>query len=136
MEQKKTKHLKQFFRYNVVALLATTFDFSLFIIFTDIFQIWYVPSTFISAVVGGIVAFFLERNWTFVSKNGKISQQAIKYLIVWAMSIVLNTIGLYLIVEYFNIDTVISKLIVSATINIGFNFLMHNLFVFKQKNNR
>ena len=133
MEQKKTRHLKQFFRYNIVALLATTLDFSLFIILSDIFQIWYVLSTFISAFIGGIVSFFLERNWTFVSKDGKISHQAIKYLIVWAMSIVLNTIGLYLIVEYFNIDTVISKLIVSATVGIGFNFLMHNLFVFKTK---
>jgi len=132
----KKKNLKQFFRYNVVALLATTLDFSLFIILSDIFQIWYVLSTFISAFIGGVVAFFLERNWTFVSKEGKISHQAIKYLLVWTMSIVLNTIGLYLIVEYFNIDTVISKLIVSATVGIGFNFLMHNLFVFKQKNNK
>ncbi len=129
----KKKNLKQFFRYNIVALLATTLDFSLFIILSDIFQIWYVLSTFISAFIGGVVSFFLERNWTFVSKDGKISHQAIKYLIVWAMSIVLNTIGLYFIVEYFNIDTVISKVIVSASVGICFNFFMHNLFVFKQK---
>jgi len=133
MEQKKTKHLKQFFRYNVVALLATTLDFSLFIIFTDVFQIWYVLSTFISAVIGGVVAFFLERNWTFVSKDGKISHQAFKYLIVWVMSILLNTAGLYLIIEYINIDPVISKVIVSITVGISFNFLMHNFFIFKQK---
>ena len=134
MNQKK--NLKQFFRYNVVALLATTLDFSLFIILSDIFQIWYVLSTFISAFIGGVVAFFLERNWTFVSKNGKITHQAIKYLIVWAISILLNTVGLYLFVEYFNIDTVISKVIVSVTVGICFNFLMHNHFVFKQKNNK
>jgi len=133
MEQKKTKHLKQFFRYNVVALLATSLDFSLFIVFTDIFQFWYLPSTFISAVIGGVVAFFLERNWTFVNKDGKISHQAIKYLLVWIMSILLNTVGLYLIVEYLNINQVISKIIVSITVGISFNFLMHNFFVFKQK---
>ncbi len=130
MSQKKAKHLKRFFRYNVVALFATTLDFSLFIIFTDIFQIWYVASTFISAIVGGIVAFFLERNWAFVSKDGKLSSQAIKYLIVWIMSILLNTLGLYLIVEYINIDQVISKVIISVIVGIGFNFLMHSFFVF------
>jgi len=130
MSQKKAKHLKRFFRYNVVALLATTTDFSLFIIFTDIFQIWYVASTFVSAIIGGIMAFFLERNWTFVSKDGKLSSQAIKYLIVWIISILLNTMGLYLIVEYINIDQVISKVIVSVIVGIGFNFLMHNFFVF------
>ncbi len=131
MNQKK--NLKQFFRYNVVALFATTLDFSLFIILSDIFQIWYVLSTFISAFIGGVVAFFLERNWTFVSKDGKISHQAIKYLIVWIISILLNTSGLYLIVEYTNIEQVISKVIVSVTVGIGFNFLTHNLLVFKQK---
>jgi len=131
MEQKETKHLKQFFRYNVVALFATTLDFSLFIILSDIFQIWYVLSTFISAFIGGVVAFFLERNWTFVSKDGKISHQAIKYIIVWIISILLNTSGLYLIVEYTNIEQVISKVIVSVTVGIGFNFLTHNLLVFK-----
>jgi len=131
MNQKK--NLKQFFRYNVVALFATTLDFSLFIILSDIFQIWYVLSTFISAFIGGVVAFFLERNWTFVSKDGKISHQAIKYLIVWIISILLNTSGLYIIVEYTNIEQVISKVIVSVTVGIGFNFLTHNLLVFKQK---
>jgi putative flippase GtrA len=131
MSLKKAEHLKRFFRYNIVALLATTLDFSLFIIFTDIFQIWYVASTFASAIIGGSVAFFLERNWTFVSKDGKFSLQAIKYLIVWIISILLNTLGLYLMVEYTNIDQVISKVIVSVTVGIGFNFLMHNFFVFK-----
>jgi len=97
MTQKKVKYFKKFFKYNIVALLATTLDFSLFIIFTDIFQIWYVASTFVSAIIGGVVAFFLERNWTFVSKDGKLSLQAIKYLIVWIISILLNTLGLYLI---------------------------------------
>ena len=129
----KKKNLKQFFRYNVVALFATTLDFSLFIILSDIFQIWYVLSTFISAFIGGVVAFFLERNWTFVSKDGKISHQAIKYLIVWIISILLNTSGLYIIVECTNIEQVISKVIVSVTVGIGFNFLTHNLLVFKQK---
>ena len=132
MSQKKAKHLKRFFRYNVVALLATTLDFSLFIIFTDIFQIWYVASTFVSAIIGGVVAFFLERNWTFVSKDGKLSLQAIKYLIVWIISILLNTLGLFLLVEYTNIDQLISKVIISIIVGIGFNFLMHNFFVFKQ----
>ncbi len=130
MSQKKAKHLKRFFRYNVVALFATTIDFSLFIIFTQIFQFWYVAATFISAIIGGIVAFFLERNWTFVSKDGKLSHQAIKYLIVWGISVMLNTIGLFLIVKYINIDQVISKVIISVIVGIGFNFLMHNFFVF------
>jgi len=133
MLQKKAKHLKRFLRYNVVALLATTLDFSLFIIFTDIFQIWYVTSTFISAIIGGVVAFFLERNWTFVSKDDKLSHQAILYLIVWGISILLNTLGLYLIVEYINIDQVISKVVISVAVGIGFNFLMHNFLVFKQQ---
>jgi len=128
--QKKHKNLKLFFRYNVVALLATILDFLLFIVFTDIFQIWYVASTFISTICGGIVAFVLNRNWAFLGKSGKIGNQASRYLIVWMGSILLNTVGLYLIVESIDMGSVVSKIIVSVIVGIGYNFLMNKYFVF------
>ena len=127
----KPKTITTFFRYNVVAILATIIDFLIFILLSEIIGIWYVASTFISAICGGIAAFIFNRNWAFMGKAGKISYQALKYLTVWGGSILLNTLGLYLIVENTDLGGVVSKIIVSVIVGIGYNFLMNKYFVFK-----
>ncbi|MCF6171111.1 MAG: GtrA family protein [Bacteroidales bacterium] len=128
----KPKILTSFFRYNVVAILATIVDFLIFVFLTEVFELWYVAATFISAVSGGIAAFILNRNWAFMSREGHLSQQAKKYFLVWGSSILLNTAGLYLLVENTNIDAIISKIIVSVIVGLGFNFLMNRFFVFNK----
>ena len=127
----KPKIITTFFRYNIVAILATIIDFLIFILLSEIFGIWYVASTFISAICGGIAAFVLNRNWAFMGKDGKLSNQATKYLVVWGGSILLNTLGLYLIVESIDIGSVISKIIVSAIVGIGYNFFMNKYLIFR-----
>ncbi len=127
----KPKALTSFFRYNVVALVATAIDFLLFILLSQVLNVWYVLATFISAVSGGIIAFVLKRNWAFVSKDKRMSSQAIKYIPVWVGSILLNTWGLYLMVEHTNLEHVIAKVIVAIVVGIGFNYVLYKYFVFK-----
>jgi putative flippase GtrA len=114
-----------------VAIVATSVDFAVFILFTEALEIWYLLSAVIGAVSGGITAFVMERNWTFMKTDGKVSVQSIKYILVWSVSIFLNTAGLYLLVEFFNCRYIISKIIVAIIVGIGFNFLTHKYFVFK-----
>ena len=129
--KKKPKTIILFFRYYVVAVLATITDFLVFIILSEIISFWYVSSTFISTICGGIIAFLLNRNWTFMGKDGKLSIQAIKYFIVWGGSILLNTLGIYLIVENTSIEEITSKIIISIIVGVGYNFFMNKYFVFK-----
>lgn len=126
----KPKILTSFLRYNVSAILATITDFLVFVILIKIFGIWYIVATIFSALSGGIIAFVLNRNWAFISKSGKISRQAIRYFIVWGGSILLNTVGLFILVESTNINEIISKIIISVAVGFGFNFLMYKYFVF------
>ncbi len=127
----KPKILTAFFRYNMVAILATIVDFLVFILLTEVFEVWYVVATFTGAISGGITAFILNRNWAFMGRDGRLSRQAKKYLLVWGSSILLNTYGLYLLVENTNIDEVVSKIMISVLVGLGFNFLMNKFFVFK-----
>jgi len=127
----KPKIITAFIRYNIVAVLATVVDFLVFILLSEVFEVWYVVATFISAISGGIAAFILNRNWAFMSRDGHLSQQAKKYFLVWGSSILLNTSGLFLLVENTNINEIISKIIVSVIVGLGFNFLMNKFFVFK-----
>jgi len=123
--------LFSFIKYNIVSLLATALDFTVFVILTKLLGLWYVLAAAISAVSGGTLAFWFNRNWVFDSKTGKIKNQAVKYLSVWISSIFLNTIGIFLVVDKFHLDEVTAKILVSILVGVFFNFLMNKYYVFK-----
>ncbi|HAH57258.1 MAG TPA: GtrA family protein, partial [Bacteroidales bacterium] len=78
-----------------------------------------------------IVSFIIERNWAFRKRSGNIYLQSLKYSAVWVTSILLNITGLFLLVEYFHIHYILSKVIVAVVVGMGFNFLTHRYFIFK-----
>jgi putative flippase GtrA len=114
-----------------VALVATAIDFTVLIGLTEMLNMWYLFSAIISALLGGITGFVLERNWVFMKKDGKLTVQSTRYLLIWMVSIVLNTGFLYLMVDLFGYQYIVSKVIVSVLVGIGFNFLMHKYYIFK-----
>jgi len=118
-------------KYNTVAIIATAVDYSLFLILSALFHVWYLFASFTGLIMGGVTAFVLQRNWTFKKKDGKLSKQVVRYFFVWATSIILNMAGLYLAVEFAGIQSIIAKVAVSIIVGIGFNFLMNKYFVFK-----
>lgn len=122
--------LTSFFRYCLVALLATAVDFIVLIFLTEILQFWYLFSAFAGSVAGGGVGFVLARNWAFLKQDRKLSFQALKYGIVLAASTILNIVGLYLIVEFAGYQYIISRIIAAIIIGVGFNFSMNRYFVF------
>ncbi len=128
---KKINAIKTFFRYNIVAGIATAIDFTLLIFFTEVAGFWYLLSTIIGAIGGGVTAFILERNWTFKSKDGKVSVQAIKYFFIWISSILLNVAGMYLFVDLIEIQYIYSKIIVAVMVGVGFNFVTHKYYIFR-----
>jgi len=127
----KPNIIKLFLRYNVVAIIATVVDFCVFVLLNNVLNFWYVGATFTSAVIGGVTAFTLNRNWVFNSIDKKIKFQIAKYILVWGGSIFLNTYGLYLFVENTNISVIISKIIITVFVGISYNFLMSKFFIFK-----
>lgn len=127
----KPNALTTFFRYNIVAGFATAVDFAILIMFTEVLGIWYVISASIGAVAGGITAFIFQRNWAFMKKDGKLSVQAVKYLLVWIVSILLNVAGVFILVDFLGYQYILSKVIVAVIIGIGFNFIMQKYFIFR-----
>ena len=127
----KPNILTSFLKYNTVAIIATGVDFGVFVLLNNILNFWYVGATFTSAVIGGTTAFILNRNWVFKSIDKKINFQILKYILVWVGSVFINTYGLYLLVENTNVSEIISKVIVTVSVGISYNFLMSKFFIFK-----
>ena len=129
---KEPKILTSFYRYNIIAVIATITDFLVFIFLTEAVGMWYVAATMISVFTGGAVAFIFNRNWVFIRKDGKLTGQSVRYFMVWGGSIFLNTTGLYLMVEYTHLTEIVAKVFVSVIVGAGFNFLMNRYFVFRK----
>ncbi|GAB1418137.1 MAG: GtrA family protein [Bacteroidales bacterium] len=131
MKTTKPSGFASFVRYSIVAGIATATDFLVLVLFTEVFKLWYMFSAITGAVTGGVVSFLLERNWAFCEKQGNLFKQTYKYTAIWIASILLNTTGLFLLVEFAHIYYILSKVIVSVMIGIGFNFFTHKYFIFK-----
>ncbi len=131
-EKTRPGTILSFIRSQLAAFLATVADFLIVILLTEVFGIWYVISNAIGAFVGTVVSFLLGRYWVFVSVQRKIQHQAFRYILVSAGSLILNTLGVYLLTENSSLNYIYSKMIISLIVGIGFNFVLHKKFVFKE----
>ncbi len=128
----KVPLITSFLRYNVSASTASICDFLMLVFCSEILGIYYVISTFLGASTGATIAFVLGRNWTFISKDGKVSSQGLRFLFVVGGSIMLNTLGVWLFTEYFQVPHyTISKVMVAVMVGVFYNFPMQRYFVFK-----
>jgi putative flippase GtrA len=123
-----------FVKAQLSSITATAIDFLFTHFFTESLGIWYVLSTSMGTIFGGFVNFSLGRYWVFNAKNNKKINQAKRYIVIWFGSLFLNTLGVFLFTELFHIHYLLSKLLVSITVSVSFNYYFQKSFVFKVKN--
>ena len=121
-----------FLRYNASAYTASFCDYLIFLLLrSEYVGIYYPIAKFIGSCVGATIAFILGRNWTFKNKDVIITKQSIRFGAVVAGSILLNTVGTYLVTEGFHIDEKYSAIIVAIFVGVSYNFPMQRYFVFR-----
>ncbi len=127
----KKGFLKVFAKSQIASLIGSAVDFVVMILCTEVLGIYYVISRAIGAAVGAVVNFMLNRHWTWRVSNKKLGPQAFKYGLTATGSLILNTLGVWLCTEFIGLDYKISWLVVSLIVGIGFNFVLHKIYVFK-----
>ena len=120
-------------RSQIASLVATVVDFTSLIFLVEIGRVWYVAATATGALSGAIVNFILGRRWSFMAEHGTIGGQIIRYGAVSALSLVLNSLGVYLLTGYLEIHYVISRAITAILVGLLFNFPLHRRFVFRRQ---
>lgn len=131
VSKKKPSGFISFLRYNIAAVIATLFDFSTLLFLKEVLEVNYVLATSLAATVGAIIAFSLGRYWAFVSTDTKKSTQLVKYFIVAIGSVLLNTLGVYLITNYLNQDYKVSKIIIAILVAVAYNYPLSKYYTFK-----
>lgn len=126
------KHAKVV-RYLISGGTAAFTNAAFLFIFTDVIGIWYIFSGIMAFILAFIVSFTLQKFWVFEDRSrDQIHKQAVIYLTVAVTNLVLNTILLYMQVEYLGVYYVLAQLIASALIAVE-SFFVYKLVIFKKK---
>ena len=133
MDKRKLKYWfsGNFLKAQCSAIISTLADFLVTIFLTQIVGLWYLLSSCMGTIFGGYVNFSLGRNWAFQINNSEKFSQAIRYVVVWSGSLLLNTSMVYLFTDIFHLHYILSKTIVSILIGVFFKFYFQKTFVFK-----
>lgn len=113
------------------AMVATGCDFSLTILLARFCHMWYANATLLGAVFGGLVNCCINYRWVFHAFGMKKKYVALRYVVVWLGSIVLNTAGTYQFTEILGINFVAVKAMVAVMVAVLWNYQMQKHFVFK-----
>ena len=91
-----------------------------------------VLATPIGALAGAVTSFLLNRQITFRfrARGGGLSRQAIRYLVVSAASLGLNTLGEGLLFGQLHLHFLVARILTSAAVGLGWNFPLHRSWVF------
>ncbi|WP_443943702.1 GtrA family protein [Pedobacter sp. AW1-32] len=121
-----------FLKAQASSLSASIVDFLMTILCARVFGMWYLAASITGTVSGGIVNFSINRNLVFNATSQNIKFQIIKYIIVWLGNLLLVTGGVYGLTHFFNINYVLSKVIVSLLIGTSYNYIMQKQFIFSR----
>ncbi len=122
-----------FVKANISSLTATAIDYMITIALVTFLSVDPVIASVTGTLFGGIANFFIGRYWVFQSREARVHQQAIRYVLVWIGNLILNASGMYLLTNIAKVYYLISKVIVSITVGVGYNYFLHKKFVFKKQ---
>ena len=78
-------------------------------------------------------AYFTNRTFVFRSKNKNKLKEAIKFYLSRILTLLLDIIIMFVMVNLLNVNDRISKIIVQVIVTVG-NYIISKFFVFKSKN--
>jgi putative flippase GtrA len=125
--------MKRFSKAQISSLCATLVDYGLMVLLVEKAGFRYPFAVMIGAFAGAVTNFLMNRHWSFRASSGGLGGQALRYALVSAGSLLLNTLGVILWTEIFQFHYVQSKVVTSILVGLLFNYPLHRDFVYRSK---
>jgi putative flippase GtrA len=121
----------QFFRYIFVGGIAFIVQFGSLYIFTNIFNIYYLISTFVAFILGLIANYALSIGWVFNKRNiDNIWSEFTIFAVIGVVGLILNELFMWFFTDYMGIYYLLSNIIAAALI-LFWNFFARKFALFK-----
>ena len=122
----------RFLAAQAASFAGTAADYLVAIVGVEIMGLSYLPAVVLGSTAGGATNFYLGRHYVFGAGRQGLTGQAYRYLLVWAGSLLLNTGGIYLLVQGLQQPYLASKIVVNLLVGVGFNYVLQQKFVFRK----
>ncbi len=130
LTQKRT--VRQYPKFILTGIIGVIVNLSILYTLTELFNVYYLISAIIAAVISATCNFMINKTWTFKEDIGeRFWQKYLKFGIVWFTVILISLGILYLLTEYLHLYYLVSQFI--ALTVVGFiSFLAHKIWVFEK----
>ncbi len=128
----KSETSKQFFRFIAVGLINLAVCGAVFYLTIYVLNIHYVIGSTLAYVFGIFTSFYLNRYWTFNSKDNKQLIQLTKFVILSLICLGINDAVITFSVEGLK-TSIIAGQIIAVILTTVANFLGSKLIVFRKK---
>ncbi len=121
----------RFLKAQASSLTATAVDFLMTIILKEIFGVWYALANVVGVCSGGLVNFYINRDWVFNGNEANLRIQVFRYVSVWCGNFILNITGVWLLTQYTPCNYICAKIIAATIVGCTYNYVLQKNFVFK-----
>lgn len=124
---------KQFIRNIIVGLIAFAIDFCLLWVFTEFLGIYYITSSIIASLCGGLANYTLATLWVFKKKKSK--NQLLRLLLftmIGACGLAFTTLLLWSFTEFVHFHYLFSKILAQFLVFIC-NFFARKYLLYESK---
>lgn len=129
--EKKLAIIKQLIRFGLSGMAAMVTGVILIFVLTDLLKIWYLISSFVAFVGSFLVAFGLQKFWTFQNRQvDTLAKQASLCLLATLFVFVLNMGLMYFFVEKIGLYYIVAQIITYLIIGI-IDFCIYKFIIFK-----
>jgi len=116
-------------RFIISGATATGTTLGTLYVLSDLWGMWYVPASIVAYLAGFLISFSLQKFWTFQDSSIEMMRiQLIAYGGIVILNLGLNTLLIFLFVEYLGLWSVVAQAIASLLIAIESFFLFRWLF--------
>jgi len=122
--------LAKFIKFGVVGASGLVVDFGFTILCKEVLRIQKYVSNAIGFTLAATSNYYLNRVWTFESKNPAIGVEFSEFFIISLIGLGLNTLILYVLVSKFGKKFYVSKAIAIALVTL-WNFFANAFFTFR-----
>lgn len=133
---KLVKKFKTIIKFFISGTTATAVDLLFLYVFTDVFGIYYLISSVLAFVVAFFVSFGMQKFWTFRDRSkDRIYKQFSQYLTVTLFNLLINTYGMYVMVEKYEIMYLVAQFLMGGFIAV-ISFISYRFVIFKVRSEK
>ena len=131
--KKKKKKYKELISYGFWGVMTTLVNYVVFFVCLRLLNINYLISNVVSWVFAVMFAYITNKVFVFNSKNwspGKLKNEAILFFIGRLLSLVVETVMLYVLVDGLSFSSEVMKVITNLVV-IAINYFISKFMIFK-----